>query len=203
MVEVLNHYKSKCNTAELIKADSGIMVRKTHQQEDAFLCEYTVYQKLHGKQLPCAEILSTDGLAIYMTHLPGKNLVSVLEDQEATGAWNPAVWEQMVDWLVRFRNITGVTMTDVNLRNFLYDENTQTVYGLDFEDCRDENLLFSAGRLAAYIRTYTPEYTHIKQEIAHFVLQRFSNHLDIELHVLLQEAERQEALLLMRRKSRT
>jgi len=96
--------------------------------------------------------------------------------------------------------LTGLSMTDVNLRNFLYDENTQTVYGLDFEDCGEDSLLFSAGRLAAFIRTYNPENTRIKQEISQFVLHRFSQQLGVDLQTLFRESKRQETLLLMRRR---
>jgi len=155
---------------------------------------------LHGQQLPCAQMLSVEGTTIFMTKLPGSNLVTVLEKQESEGVWNPVVWAKLVDWLVTFRDLTGLSMTDVNLRNFLYDENTQTVYGLDFEDCGEDSLLFSAGRLAAFIRTYNPENTRIKQEISQFVLHRFSQQLGVDLQTLFRESKRQETLLLMRRR---
>ena len=113
------------------------------------------------------------------------------------------VWEELVAWLVKFYHLTGYIMTDVNLRNFLYDATTQTMYGLDFEECMEGDAIKEAAKLAAYILQYSPEKTPAKIKIAEYVLYQFSRHLDTDVQVLLTEAKKQEALLLLRRKSRT
>lgn len=162
-----------------------------------------VYEKLRTSDLPHAQILCSDDQTIFLTHLPGKTLLEVLETQEAFGHVKEQVWQELVAWMVEFSWVTGLVMTDLNLRNFLWEEENETVYGLDFEECAEGELITSAACLAAYIRTYAPEQTPVKQKIAKIVLEEFSWHLGIDLQMLLLETEKQEARLKMRRMGQT
>lgn len=201
--QILHQYKSRRNCAQLVQTDDGIFVRKCYQEREAYLRELLIYRRLQDSSLPRAEVIQAGDLTILTTHLPGTDLVNILDSQERSGIIDWIVWEKLVKWLADFYYLTGFVMTDVNLRNFLYDEDTQTVYGVDFEECMEGGLFSAVSRLAAYIRTYAPENTPLKQAIAQYVLRRFSGHLNIELQVLLLETEKQEALLLMRRMGRT
>ena len=164
--------------------------------------ELHIYQIIKGSLLPCAEILSEDANCVYMTYLPGETLVEILEAQEAAGKWDTLIWESLVDWLIGFHCHTGYSAVDVNLRNFLYDESAEILYGLDFENCIEEELDITASRLAAFIRTYSPEHTPMKQEIAEYVLKCFEKYLDMPLSRLHQKSLEPEAKLLERRKGR-
>ena len=201
--QILHQYKSRRNCVRLIKTADGVFVQKTYQQEHAYLQEKLIYRKLQGTEIPRAEVISTKDQMLLLSLLPGKNLVEILEHQESTGVVEWIVWEKLVIWLVDFYHLTGHIMTDVNLRNFLYDAPMQTLYGLDFEGCTQGDPVFMASLLAAYIRTYAPQNTSLKLEIAEYVLRRFSGECSVELQTLFLETQKQEALLERRRKSRT
>lgn len=196
-------FKSRRNTVMLTETNEGTVVRKDYREEETYLRELMVYERLHGSSLPHAQILRSSPLEISMTYLPGSILLEILETQEKKALICCKAWDKLVQWLVDFHNETGLTMTDVNLRNFVYDEPEQTLYGVDFEECAEGDLAVTAARTAAYIQNYAPEKTPIKMETAEYVLQRFSKLLNMDITELRAEAEKQEMILLMRRRNRT
>lgn len=197
--QVLHRYKSRRNRAELVRTDAGQVVIKTFSEEAAFQKERHIYNLLQETDLPCARLIAAENKTLVLSRLPGRNLVDCLEGQEQTGrpVWD--IWEKLVEWLIAFQRQTGFLMTDVNLRNFLYDETTNVLYGVDFEECDVCDLAISAARLAAFIRTYKPENTLLKQEIAQYVLNLFARSCGLEVNALLRETERQETRILERR----
>lgn len=200
--KMLGKYKSRRNSARLVQTDAGRFVIKTFAQEESFQRERQIYKMLQDKDLPCAEVIGADDKKLVLTELPGRNLVECLQQQEETGvpAWE--VWEKLVAWLVAFHRHTGFVMTDVNLRNFLFDDKTKMLYGLDFEECGTCNMMLPAARVAAFIRTYKPENTVLKQEISQYVLELFARSCEMEAESLFLESARQEAEILARRKNR-
>lgn len=195
-------YKSRRNCVRRIQAGDGFIVQKQYQDETSCRNELRIYNLLQGTPLACAEVLRAEDLQICMTRLPGKNLVDILEDQEQSGIIQWTIWKKLVDWLLSFHQTTGLVMTDVNLRNFLYASETDTLYGVDFEECGEGNFVSVAALLAAYIRNYAPQNTPVKQKIAGYILQEFSCRLHVPVEKLLFETEKQETLLLKRRKNR-
>ena len=200
--ETLVKYKSRRNSARLVQTDGGRVVIKTFAEEEVFQKELQIYRLLQDKDLPCAKVIRAENNTLVLSELPGQNLVECLEQQERMGQPIWDVWEKLVEWLTAFTRHTGFVMTDVNLRNFLYDENTKILYGLDFEQCGPWDMMIPAARVGAYIRTYKPENTPIKQEISQYVLGLFAQSWGLEADTLLQESERQEMEILQRRKNR-
>lgn len=195
------HYKSKRNQVRQIPAEPGL-VYKVFAEKEACLREKTIYEKLFGSALPHASVVRSGEDSLVMTCLPGKDLVEVLEKQEESGSMDWSVWQKLVEWVIGFCEITGFVMADANLRNFIYDENVQILYGVDFEDCAEGDIRQTAAQIAAYILHYAPENTDTKKEIAQYVLHRFSQHLDLDMEDLISETEKQEIALLERRKKK-
>lgn len=199
--EILVKYKSRRNSARLVQTDTGRVVIKTFAQEEHFQKELQVYRLLQDKDLPCAKVIRAENKTLVLSELPGQNLVECLDQQERTGLPLWDIWEKLVQWLITFTRHTGLVMTDVNLRNFLYDKKTKMLYGLDFEQCGPCNMIIPAARVGAYIRTYKPENTRIKQEISKYVLGLFAQNCGLEVDVLLLESQRQEMEILQQRKN--
>lgn len=202
-LKAICRYQSRHNDVHLVRTENGIFVLKQYRQEESWQKELQIYRKLLGSGLPHGEVLRAEPLQISLSHLPGENLVEVLERQETTGVVDWAVWDKLADWLMEFYRLTGLVMQDVNLRNFLYDDNTKTLYGLDFEECGKGDPLSMAALLAAFIRTYAPENTPLKQEFSDYVLRSFSRKLGISFRALTLETKKQEAFLRRRRNCRT
>lgn len=184
----------------LMKTEEGFVVRKKFRQRTDFLREQNIYQMLSGTDLPHAEIVDIGDQVIRMLPIPGKNMVEILEIQENTGRIDWRVWDGLVEWLLAFADLTGCVMMDVNLRNFLYDEVEQRIYGLDFEECMEGDILTVPPKLAAYIRNYVPEQTWIKKKIADHILRLFSGRLSADLQEMHVQTAVQEILLQERRK---
>lgn len=200
--QILNTYRSRRNHAALIRTDGGRVVKKTFADEAAFQNELHIYKLLQDTPLPCARLMGTERNSLLLSELPGQTLVDWLERQEQADLPLWPMWEQLVDWLSAFHRYTGLVMTDVNLRNFLYDETTNTLYGLDFEECRPGSIVVPAASAAAYIRTYRPEHTPLKLELSQYVLTRFAQNNALEVDTLILESAQQEAVLLARRKTK-
>jgi len=195
-------YTSRRNSVGLVQTDAGRFVVKTFSEEGPFQKELQIYRLLQDKNIPCAKVIRAENKTLVLSELPGQNLVECLEQQERTGVPVWDVWEKLVEWLIAFAQHTGFMMTDVNLRNFLYDEKTNTLYGLDFEGCDVCSMVMPAASVAAFIRTYKPENTLLKQEISQYVLNLFAKNCAIDADRLFLESKRQETMLLQRRKNR-
>lgn len=197
--KVLQLYKSRRNRAALVRSSGTAFVRKTFREDAAFRMEQKIYRLLEHTNLPCAKVLRAEENALVLSQLPGQTLVECLEQQETAGVIQWEVWDRLVQWLIDFQQYTGFVMTDLNLRNFLYDPSTQTLYGLDFEECIAGSMLLPAGAVAAFIRTYRPENTPLKQEISQYILNLFAEKCRLDADSLFRESARQEAFLLERR----
>lgn len=201
-IRELRRFQSRRNAVKLVQTEQGYAVLKAYGDAGARAHEQWVYRLLQGSALPHARISGVLPDQLLLTVLPGRVLTELLEEQELTGAVDWRIWNELVRWLIGFHHSTGLVMTDVNLRNFLYDPETQTLYGLDFEECAEGTLLRTAGLLAAYIRNYAPEHTPLKEKIAEYVLREFSRCLEIPVEELLAEAQKQEIFLQNRRKAK-
>ena len=193
-------YKSRRNSVGLVQTDAGRFVIKTFADEASFQNELHIYSLLQDKALPCAKVIRAEDKTLVLSELPGQNLVECLQQQEQMGrpVWD--VWQKLVAWLTAFTRRTGLVMTDVNLRNFLYDEKTKILYAVDFEECGVGSPVICAARVAAFIRTYKPENTLLKQEISQYVLNLFARSCSLEVDDLLRQSRWQEEKLLERRK---
>ena len=200
--QMLTEYKSRRNSAVLMQTEAGRFVKKTFADQGAFQKELHIYSLLEGKRLPCAKVMAAEDSTLILSELPGQTLLECLEQQEETGQPVWEIWEKLVAWMVGFWRHTGFVMTDVNLRNFLYDEKTKTLYGLDFEECDAGCVVTTLASVAAYIRTYKPENTWLKQEISQYVLRQFAQNCEMEVEILLQESKQQEEQILNRRKNK-
>ena len=200
--QILYRFQSRRNEVLLVKTCTGVMVRKHYRRGEDCRREQKVYELLRKSSIPHACLTDSGPSWIQMRYLPGVNLVDILEKQEISGCVNWTVWKKLAQWLVDFYKLTGLVVTDVNLRNFLYEEETENVYGLDFEGCSDGSLCQTAALLAAYIQNYAPEKTPMKREIAVYVLQFFSEYLNIPVQELLSETEKQERFLTERRQKK-
>lgn len=200
--QLLKKYKSRRNNVSLMQTDAGRFVIKTFSEEVSFQKELHIYSLLQDKDVPCAKVIRAENKTLMLSELPGQTLVDCLEEQEQRGVPVWDVWEKLVTWLAAFRPKTGLIMTDVNLRNFLYDEKSKILYGLDFEECSAGSMIIPAARVAAFIRTYAPESTPLKREISEYVLQLFAQNCEMEVDSLILETARQETEILARRKNK-
>ena len=95
--QVLENYKSRRNCAQLIQTPAGRFVRKTFAEESSFQKELQIYELLHSKKIACARVIEAGNKTLRLSHLPGRNLVDCLQQQEQLGKPLWAVWEKLVE----------------------------------------------------------------------------------------------------------
>lgn len=195
-------FQSRRNRVRPVQTDAGPVVVKTFCEEASFQKELKIYKALGDTCVACPKLLAAEDKTLVLSRLPGDTLVDCLQQQEQKGLPVWKIWEQLTDWLISFWKHTGFVMTDVNLRNFLYEEKTNTLYGLDFEQCEKGSMASCAAALAAFIRTYRPEHTPLKLEISQYILALFAEKLNTQVSELAALSAQQEERILQRRKNR-
>lgn len=200
--KVLHTYKSRRNCVQKIETENGIRVQKRYPLKESCIHERMIYRLLHNTTLPHPEVAEVLADGMTLIPLPGITLVEELEEQERSGIISWHVWKKLTEWVIQFNEITGFVVTDPNLRNFIYDAENGMLYGLDFEECAEGNMVEMIGRLAAFVLLYDPTYTPTKQAIADYILREVADRLDVELEPLFQETKKQEAILQIRRMGR-
>lgn len=200
--QLMQSFQSRRNRVQLMQTEAGPVVIKRFREEASYRRELEIYKTLGNTSVACPKLLAAEEKQLVLSLLPGKTLVDCLQQQEETGkpAWE--VWQQLTDWLISFWQHTGFIMTDVNLRNFLYDEKTAVLYGLDFEQSAQGTMALCAAALAAFVRTYRPENTPLKLEISQYILELFAKKLDTQVSELAALSAQQETHILQRRKNR-
>ena len=162
----------------------GLAVEKRFQTAALAENEAKVYRLLEGTPLPHAQVLKSESDRLLLSYLPGITYAELLMQQESAGNLDYAPWDSLVNWIMDFHRCTGLVMTDVNLKNFLYDAAHQITYGIDFEECRQGNLVETAAQLCAFVRLYAPEDTPLKRQISNRLQSAFVSGLTVDRETL-------------------
>lgn len=123
--------------------------------------EVAAYELLEGK-LPVPPVMKCRPCYLEMRYCAFPTILRVLEGQEREG-FHVAPWHRLARWLSDCYSITGMLPSDPNLRNFLWDQTHQTIYGLDFESFDSVTPEECGAALIAYLLSYDPANTEVKQ----------------------------------------
>lgn len=126
--------------------------------------ESALYKELSAR-LRLPEVLHNEPGLLVTAHCPYPMLLTVLEKQERTSFAAPP-WLALAAWLRRCYKLCGQLPGDGNLRNFLWNEDAETVIGLDLEGYCDRNLVDCGADLIAALLTYEPSHTPVKHQAA-------------------------------------
>jgi len=146
--------------------------------------EAEILRGLYVNGVAVPEVFSVDGDMIIMEYIEGSTLTDEIE-REVLDADKLAVC--LVDWFAAFYlACPGKIRGDVNCRNFIVAPGFK-IYGVDFEDLQDGAKEKDAGRIAAFILNYAPEYTDYKKRLASAFIDCFCVVLGVEREVVLSE----------------
>lgn len=178
---------------------TGERVEKTFARPADAGREAAVYRLLEGSELPHARVVNEAGNALVLSRLPGITYLELLERQELEQTAELAPWTALAAWTAEFYRVTGLVPGDVNLRNFLYDPDTKTAAGVDFEACRPGDPSEMWARLCAYVLLYDPAQTPWKRRVAEHLRAQAASSWPVSP---AQVAEAVEALKAARNKKR-
>jgi predicted Ser/Thr protein kinase len=127
-------------------------------------------------------------------HIEGTDLILVEEVLRKICAW-------LIDFYIIISEKKGCQyiLGDIHLRNFLYEETSRQVYGIDFEECREGRIETDVARLYAFILHYDPALTPRKKMLAAFMLETMSEGIALDKAFFQEELARETEELLARR----
>ncbi|MDO4566376.1 MAG: hypothetical protein Q4B42_03495 [Oscillospiraceae bacterium] len=169
----LRSFKSRKNRASLYRSESGLLVKKSFTSRAAFEREREVYLLLRETSLAAPRLLGVGENVLWLSYIEGATLLEALEEQESRGEADFEIWCALARWLKNFFTATRMIMLDVNLNNFIYNPQSGILYGLDFEECAQGDLIECAAALTAFVKLYNPELSRVKMQAAAFLRESF------------------------------
>jgi len=157
-----------------------------------------------GLLTPVRLSVNEENLVIVYAYINGSPVVDLIESTELTYA--EEIVGKICAWLVKFysiildRNGCQYILGDIHLRNFLYEEASNQIYGFDFEECRPGRIETDAARLYVFILNYDPAFTPRKKALAACFWKTIAASLGLDKTFFQQEVKRETAELLARRR---
>lgn len=214
----VKYFESKKNKVSLIEAlcsdgSRRRYVYKEYRNGQAAEKEAAMLKILKERSVNAPELYYSGQYSCLMGFIPGETLCDIIhsietaEDIEDEVKTERAVQMgvKLCNWLKGFYSASekafgeSIILGDVNLRNFIFQDE---ITGIDFEDYTEGLKEQDAGRICAYLMTYTPSYTGWKMDIAHKWQELFCKGLDIDKEKLMFEISNGLTELEKRRKER-
>lgn len=196
--------QSKKNQVFFVEEEESF-VSKVFQKKESYFCEVAIYDVLRRGEVPVPDILfRQEGRRLDLSYIQGQTALEKLEHLESL-EFQGALWHDeknilvdgLCNWLFAFYKIlmkekgTPWIFGDLHLRNFLFQKETNLVYGIDFEECTCGRWERDIGRLCAFILTYSPEYTKSKVTVSNAFLEKLSKGFSLEEKLLEEEFQRE------------
>ncbi|MDR2167805.1 MAG: hypothetical protein LBE35_08170 [Clostridiales bacterium] len=198
----MKYFKSKRN---IVLLNRGV-VEKYHASVEAAAYEAEMLRKLHKNGLAVPRLISLEENLVKMEYIAGLTLPDLIDKWEAKPPSSDAVnfvAEGLIIWLANFYAATGTENCgrgDINGRNFIFDG--EKIWGIDFEDHAAESAEADIALLAAYILTYNPTNTPLKQALTARILQQAAEILNLDPGTLETRHQEEIAKLKTRRQAK-
>jgi len=178
-------FKSKRN---IVLLKSGIIEKHFPLQETAMF-ESKALKDLKAAGLRVPEVISEEETVIKMQYIPGCTLPDLIaEFEDAEDSFDLSAIRscacQLMSWLLEFYQTvktfeTGRIRGDVNGRNFLFFDNE--CWGIDFENAVYGTIEEDIGRLLAFVITYDPPGTSVKNALVTSLIKEAERMLGIDI----------------------
>lgn len=153
-------FYSKRNQVYPVMFQGRMAVEKHFQHQEDWARERYIYQTL---PLPHPELLAAEPGRLITAFCPYPTLLEVLESQER-GSFSPEPWQKLSAWLTACDALLNRLPGEGNLRNFLWDPESNAIIGLDFECYRPVGLSACGTLAIAAILEYAPTDTPVKRQ---------------------------------------
>lgn len=201
-------FPSKKNYVYWDLRDECKIVTKVFTEQRRFLTEKRIVDILDDTDLLTPFRISIDetSLTIIYTYEDAIPVVEYIENKNLELAKH--IFKYICEWLIDFYRIIKerkgkqYILGDIHLKNFLYDEKTDSLYGIDFEECRPGRIETDVARLYVFILNYDPALTVRKKELATYICEYLFDSLDLNNDFFLQEVKRETQEMIARRSSR-
>ena len=195
---------SKRNKVYRLIEDEGKSILKIFSNKDDMEKELTMLQLLHTNGCKVPEVLKITSDSLYLEDLGDMTLLNWLEKSERISSEDILhVITKLADWLTVFYDTISsrlglnYIMNDVNFRNFLIKDDE--IYGIDFEQSKEGEMVEDFGKLAAYALTYDPQMTDWKKKFVKLLIDQLSLKFNISTESIESEMEKELVRINLRR----
>ncbi|GAB1476100.1 hypothetical protein MASR2M70_09320 [Bacillota bacterium] len=203
--KIIASFPSKKNQVFMVQGAESQWVEKIFADPIGYQTEKKMGELFAGTDLPVPCRISFDdgGLAIRYEYVKAYPVVDLIESADYALACDIIL--KICSWLDSFYRITRektgqqYIWGDIHLRNLLYEEETGTVYGVDFEECRPGQIESDAGRIYVFLLHYDPAFTERKRQMAGLLKGRLKTLLNLDEELLEGEIVKETQELLRRR----
>ncbi len=162
-------FKSKKNTVLKIKYEEKYYVVKKYSADfiDWMEIERGLLKKCCREGVSAPEILDSESNILLLQYIPGKSAKELFD----LDGDKKDILSDIADWLSRFHKIIGERRGDSILSNFIIADDG--VYGIDFEEGGEEDILRDVGDLCASVLRMKPAFTENKFALVEFFLNEY------------------------------
>lgn len=201
----MERFNSKKNEVYRDEVGAGDRVIKHFSDAQRYNREVEMWDCLTESGVPVPERLSCNAKTLSATYryIPGAPVVDLIERLPLPDA--DALIGKICAWMIRFysameeRKGESWILGDIHLRNFLYEKRSDTVYGIDLEECRPGRPESDIARLFVFILHYDPAYTQRKRRLAALLWDTLSTSMTLDPDFFQREVDRETAELNARR----
>ena len=187
------------NSVSLVSFNGFKAVKKVFAYEEDLEREKQMYQKLAG--LGCApEYFPGAEKELYISYVHGYTFLELLERQEQQNYVDESLWRRLARIITETYRKTGAIYSDLNLRNFLYDEEKDRIFLIDLESFCKGNIEEKSAELCAFVLLYNPQNTEAKKQISKVMQDQFCELLGCSADKMKNETDKQIARILERRR---
>ena len=144
---------------------------------------------LQSKGLRVPRVLKVEDNLIHLEYIKAITLPDIIDiwEESPDEEQQEKVINQLIEWLAKFYEIVNTLHTneirgDVNGRNFIFDG--ERIWGVDFEERSYGKMVDDIGLLTAFISTYKPVDTPLKQRLIKAIQKQAAQVFDLSKYNL-------------------
>lgn len=146
------NFFSKRNKVTLIEYKNTKAVRKDFMIKSDCALEKKFYQEM-SEELQVPKVLEAGSDFLILEYIDQKNMYDVLVEQAENG-FEKEPWEKLWNWILKCKEKSGKIPSDGNIRNYLWNETTKNIYGIDFEEYKEGALEEAYANFCVQIKGY-------------------------------------------------
>lgn len=156
-------FVSKRNPVWLLEKDGRLLVYKKYEV-GSLVREQNFLERLYKSQVSVPQVLEAGSDYLLLSYIEGITVCDFLQKAEKDGGNGQEIIEPLLQWLMQYYACTHESRGDVNLRNFIWQAQSQTIYGVDFEDEIKCDKFDDLGQILAYAISYNPVFSEWKKQ---------------------------------------
>ncbi len=182
-IQYIVPFTSRKNSVFLVRYHGKLAVCKHFKSVESAQKEWTLLFRLKSIGIPAPNPITLFGNWSIREFVDGVPISDLIDMDSHNIRWITP----LAIWLYSFHRYVNLKLGDVNLRNFIFQEENRAIYAIDFEDVSQGNPLEDIGDLVVHILTHRPEFTDNKFRMATTLIKSYSDIAKISRKSIINE----------------